>query len=151
MDTVRTEIKKPAKVIERLIRLALLGGIVYFGFIFPDSFSDHMKMLHFSAHVGMSFLLASFIYVFCNIKLRIKKTNSIIILMVVTLIVGIVYKYLEISGEGLLHAYKLGTLLEITGCYTSMSQNIAGILAAILLIEYASAYLKIKIGERIAY
>jgi hypothetical protein len=148
---VQTEIKKPTKVIERLIRLTLLAGIVYFGFIFPDSTSDHMKMIHFSAHVGMSFLLASFIYVFCNIRLRINKKNSIIILMAVTLIIGVVYKYLEISGEGLLHAYKLGTLLEVTGCYTSMSQNMAGILAAILLIEYASAYLKIKIRERVSY
>jgi hypothetical protein len=148
---VQTEIKKPTKVIERLIRLTLLAGIAYFGFIFPDSTSDHMKMIHFSAHVGMSFLLASFIYVFCNIRLRINKKNSIIILMAVTLIIGVVYKYLEISGEGLLHAYKLGTLLEVTGCYTSMSQNMAGILAAILLIEYASAYLKIKIRERVSY
>jgi hypothetical protein len=148
---VETDIKKSTKIIERLVRLALLGGIVYFGFIFPDSFSDHIKMLHFSAHVGMSFLLASFIYVFCNIKLRINKRNSIVILMAVTLIVGIIYKYMEISGEGLLHAYQLGTLLEITGCYTSMSQNMAGILAAILLIEYASAYLTIKIGERRSY
>jgi hypothetical protein len=33
--------------------------------------------------------------------------------------------------------------MEITGCYTSMSQNIAGILAAILLIRYVVTYLQL--------
>jgi hypothetical protein len=137
---VNNETKKPKRTAERLIRLALFIGIVYFGFVFPDSLSDHTKMLHFSAHVGMSFFIASFIYVLCNIMLHIRKTYSFAILIVITLIVGAIYKYLEISGEGLLHAYPLGDLLVATGCYTSMSQNTAGILAAILLIEYVIAY-----------
>lgn len=136
------------KWIDGVVRMALLGGIVYFGFIFPDSFADHEKLLHFSAHAGMSFLLASVLYVVCNIRLRIGKKASIGILAGVTLIIGAIYKYFEISGEGLLHAHPLGEVLTITGCYQSMSQNMAGILAAILLIEYAGAYLKKEILMR---
>jgi hypothetical protein len=46
------------------------------------------------------------------------------------------------SDAGVFHLYSFSRLLLVTGCYTSMSQNIAGILAAILLIEYAAAYVK---------
>lgn len=130
------------KFIEVLIRIALIGGIVFFGFIYPDSFSDHDKMLHFAAHVGMSFFVASCIYVICNIRFRMRKIPSHIILIATTLIIGALYKYFEISDAGVLHLYSFGRLLTITGCYTSMSENIAGILAAILLIEYVAAYLK---------
>ncbi|MDR3716306.1 MAG: hypothetical protein P4L51_26170 [Puia sp.] len=127
---------------DRLIRAGLISGIVFFGFIFPDSLSDHEKMIHFAAHVGMSFCVASFLYVLCNIRFRIPKKRSHIILIAVTLVIGAIYKYVEISGEGILHLYSLPDLLTVTGCYTSMSQNITGILAAILLIEYAAAYMK---------
>jgi len=136
------------KMIEFLIRLALLGGIFYFGFIFPDSLSNHEKLLHFAAHVGMSFFVASVMYVICNITFRFTKGRSILILLVVTLIVGAIYKYWEIAGQGLLHTYSLGELLVITGFYTSMSQNMAGILASILLIEYAASYLKWQVLAR---
>jgi hypothetical protein len=130
-------------ILDGLVRFALLGGIVYFGFIFPDSFSNHEKLLHFSAHVGMSFLIASCVYVICNIRFRIGKFTSIGILVGATLVIGAIYKYLEISGQGMLNnSYNLWDLLTITGCYTSMSQNMAGVLAAILLIEYAGSYLK---------
>ncbi len=132
------------KLPDLLIRLALVGGIVFFGFIYPDSLSDHEKILHFAAHVGMSFFVASCLYVICNIRFRLRKIPSHIILIAVTLIIGAIYKYVEISGEGMLHLYSFGELLTITGCYTSMSQNMAGILAAILLIEYVAAYLKNK-------
>src|ERR1700748_2048984 len=121
---------------ERLVRLLLLAGIVYFGFIFPDSLSDHTKVLHFCAHMGMSFFLASCIYVICNIMLHMKRPVSLLMLTVITLIIGAIYKYFEIAGQGLLHAFSFGELLKVTGCYTSMSQNAAGMLAAILLIEY---------------
>jgi hypothetical protein len=56
------------------------------------------------------------------------------------LVVGAFYKYFEIAAEGVLHAYSLNTLLVITGCYSSMSQNLAGALAAILLIKYVIDY-----------
>lgn len=126
----------------RIIRIVLFAGIIYFGFVFPDSLSDHQKILHFSAHVGMSFLVASCVYVVCNFMLRISRSRSLVILSIVTLIIGAVYKYLEISGEGMLHAYGLGQLLKVTGCYTSMSQNTAGLLTAILVIEYVVQYLR---------
>ena len=131
-----------------MVRLGLLAGIIYFGFIYPDSLSDHEKMLHFSAHVGMSFFVASCIYVLCNIMLRISKTGSMAILIATTLIIGAIYKYLEIAGEGLLHAYSFNDLMKITGVYTSMSQNTAGILAAILLIEYLLSYFRVVIQNR---
>jgi hypothetical protein len=147
-DTVVNEINKSGKGIGRLVRLGLLAGIIYFGFIYPDSLSDHEKMLHFSAHVGMSFFVASCIYVLCNIMLRISKAGSMIILIATTLIIGAIYKYLEIAGEGLLHAYSFNDLMKATGVYTSMSQNTAGILAAILLIEYLLSYFRVVIQNR---
>jgi hypothetical protein len=136
-------------MIGRLERLGLMAGIIYFGFIFPDSLSDHEKMLHFSAHVGMSFFIASCMYVLCNIILRISKTRSIVILVITTLIIGGIYKYFEIAGEGLLHAYPFNQLMKNCGVYTSMSQNTAGILTAILLIEYVFSYFRIGIQKRI--
>jgi ABC-type branched-subunit amino acid transport system permease subunit len=125
----------------RIVRMALVAGIAYFGFIFPDSLSDHEKLLHFAAHVGMSFLAASFIYIICNIKFRIRKAPSLIILISSTTVIGIIYKYWEISSQETAHLYTFGDLLTVTGCYTSLSQNTAGILAAILMIEYVYAYL----------
>jgi hypothetical protein len=139
---VRNERSLPERAIGRVIRAALLAGIVYFGFVFPDSLSNHEKMLHFCAHMGMSFLVATFLYVICNIMLRMSRTRSLIILTVTTLVIGAIYKYFEIAGEGLLHAYTFGSLLKVTGCYTSMSQNTAGLLAAILLIEYMVSYVR---------
>ena len=59
------------------ITLVLLGlGVICFGFVFPDSLSDHDKLLHFSAHFGMSFLLALCFYALCSVKLRISKAIS---------------------------------------------------------------------------
>ena len=130
------------ETVRKLTRAILLAAIVYFGFVFPDSLSDHTKLVHFCAHMGMSFFLASCLYIICNIFLHMRRSVSVIILTVITLVIGAFYKYFEISGEGLLHAYgNLGDLLRSTGCYTSMSQNTAGLLAAILLIEYTIANL----------
>lgn len=121
---------------DKLVLAFLAIGIICFGFLLPDSFSDHNKIVHFAAHFGMSFLIASILYAICSIKLRISKKTSYILLIASTLILGSLYKYLEIAGEGILHAYDFGTLLHVTGCYTSMSQNIAGLMAAILTIKY---------------
>jgi|ERR1700754_514917 len=117
----------------------LLAGIICFGIIFPDSLSDHEKILHFSAHMGMSFFIAIFAYVICNVVLRIRRKYSLIILSAMTLVIGAIYKYWEISGSPNAHLYSFGDLLKFSGCYTSMSQNMAGLLAAILLIELISA------------
>jgi len=149
-DAVINEINKSGKVLGQLVRLGLLAGIIYFGFVFPDSLSDHEKLLHFSAHVGMSFFVASCVYVLCNMMLRISKAGSMIILIATTLIIGAIYKYLEIAGEGLLHAYSFNDLMKVTGVYTSMSQNTAGILAAILLIEYVLSYIRFVLQKRVS-
>ena len=149
LEPVMRDINKSGKAAGRLIRMGLLAGIIYFGFVFPDSLSDHEKMLHFSAHVGMSFFVASCIYVLCNMMLRIGRAGSIIILIVTTLIVGAIYKYLEIAAEGLLHAYSFNDLMKATGVYTSMSQNTAGILAAILMIEYVISYFRMAGRRRV--
>ncbi len=95
--------------------------------------------------MGMSFFVASCVYVICSIMLHMRRSSSLVVLTIITLIIGGIYKYLEISGEGRLHAYdSLGDLLKATGCYTSMSQNMAGMLAAILLIEYIVQYVKLN-------
>jgi hypothetical protein len=117
------------------LKWALLAGVICFGFILPDSFSDHTKIVHFAAHMGMSFFVASVIYVICNILLRMKRSTSFTLLILITLVIGGLYKYWEISTLGLVHAYSFGGLLKATGVYTSMSQNTSGLLAAILLIE----------------
>jgi hypothetical protein len=147
MASVFMEVTKRKKITERLARWALFVGIVYFGLIFPNPFANHESIVHFGAHVGMSFLLASCIYVICNVRLRISRTNSYIILLVTIFIVGSLYKYFEIAGEGMfVYSYSLGQLLQITGCYASMSQNIAGALAAILLISYLADQFRLKIN-----
>ena len=133
-----------------MIRTALLAGIVYFGFIFPDSLSTHDKILHFSAHMGMSFFVAVCMFVICNVMLHLSKSRSLAILCFATLIIGAIYKYLEISSEGVfqtLHNCSLGFVLKITGVYTSMSQNTAGLLAAILLIEYTISYFRERLSH----
>lgn len=86
--------------------------------------------------MGMSFLIAISVYVICNVMLHIRRRHSLIILSTLTLVIGAIYKYLEISSQAIFHLYNFGELLKLTGCYTSMSQNMAGLLAAILLIEY---------------
>ncbi len=135
-------------VANRWVRAILLAGIVYFGFILPDSLSTHDKILHFSAHVGMSFFVAVCMYVICNIMLNLSKSRSLLILTFATLIIGAIYKYMEISAEGLLgsylHNYGLAILLKATGCYTSMSQNMAGLLAAVFLMEYMGSYFRTR-------
>ena len=119
-------------------------GILCFGFIFPRPFSSHETIVHFAAHVGMSFLLASCVYVICNIRLGLSRTSSYIALLSTIFIIGSLYKYFEISGEGVFQrSYPFGYLLQVTGCYTSMSQNLAGALAAILLIRYVINYQQI--------
>lgn len=95
--------------------------------------------------MGMSFFIASCIYVVCNLILRLRRTTSLVLLVVITTVIGAIYKYLEISSEGLFHTnYNLSFILRATGCYTSMSQNTSGLLAAILLIEYLVHYVRTK-------
>ena len=113
--------------------LLLSAGIICFGFVFPDSLSDHTKIVHFSAHFGMSFLVASCFYAIFTVKLQLNKKISYIILIAGTLVIGAMYKYWEIASQGLLGDLSFNTL---NGCLTSMFQNTSGLLAAILVIEY---------------
>jgi hypothetical protein len=120
---------------DKLILLLLAAGICCFGLILPDSLSDHNKLVHFSAHFGMSFLLALCFYMICTVKIRMPKSLTYTILVLTTLLIGVVYKFWELLTEGMFGKYELSTVIKFTGVMTSMSQNLSGVLAAILLIE----------------
>ncbi|HEY4934936.1 MAG TPA: hypothetical protein VII44_00070 [Puia sp.] len=127
--------KNEYSVKDKLILFLLATGVFCFGVILPDSLSDHDKLVHFSAHFGMSFLLALCFYMICVVKMRISKSITYKILITVTLFIGIVYKYWEISTHGMIGNYSFHTILNSKGVATSMSQNLSGLLGAILLIE----------------
>jgi|SRR5664279_374386 len=120
---------------DNLILFLLAAGSCCFGLILPDSLSDHDKLVHFSAHFGMSFLVALCFYMLCTIKFRISKPLTYTILIASTLLIGIIYKYWEITSLGMFEKLSFSTVIENTGVLKSMSQNISGILAAMLLIE----------------
>jgi hypothetical protein len=118
------------------ISFVLLGaGIICFGFLFPDSLSDHDKLVHFSAHFGMSFLLALCCYALCSVKWRIPKTFSYTVLVSVTLTIGMLYKFWEIAMQDMIGNYSFRFILDQTSCLTSLSQNLSGLMAAMLMIE----------------
>jgi hypothetical protein len=123
------------RVKDNLTLLLLAAGVCCFGLILPDSISDHDKLVHFSAHFGMSFLVALCFYLLCTIKLRISKFLTYIILILATLLIGVLYKYWEIATLGMFDKLSFSTVIENTGVMKSMSQNISGIMAAMLLIE----------------
>lgn len=123
------------RVKDNLILCLLASGVCCFGLILPDSTSDHDKLVHFSAHFGMSFLVALCFYLFCTIKMRISKAMTYIILIGSTLLIGVLYKYWEITTLGMFEKLSVSTVIVNTGLMKSMSQNISGLLAAILLIE----------------
>jgi hypothetical protein len=127
--------KNEYSVKEKLILLMLAAGVGCFGFILPDSLSDHDKFVHFSAHFGMSFLLAFCFYMICAIKMNVTKTFTYAVLISATLFIGIVYKYWEIATYGFIGNYSFHRIIDSTGLVTSMSQNLSGLLGAILLIE----------------
>ena len=109
--------------------LLLLAGVVCFGVVLPDSLSDHNKLVHFSAHFGMSFLLALCFYMICTVKMRISKLFSYTVLITATLFIGVIYKYWEIATQGMIGNYSFHTIMDRTGVMTSMSQNLSGLLA----------------------
>jgi hypothetical protein len=121
---------------DKITNFTLLSGIICFGFILPDSLSDHDKILHFSAHFGMSFLILSFSYALCSLQWKMGRISSYGSAILITLIIGCIYKYKEIASQGILHRFELEDLLTMTGCYTSMSQNISGIFAGLLIIQF---------------
>ena len=121
---------------ERLVIFSLVSGIICFGFVFPDSTSDHNKMLHFAAHFGMSFLLLSISYAFLHLKWGFSRSGSQVLAIGFTVFVGCIYKYAEITSQGIANSFSFSQLLTLTGCYTSMSQNVAGIFAGMFIIHY---------------
>ena len=120
---------------DKLTLLLLAGGVFCFGVILPDSLSTHVKLVHYAAHFGMSFLLALCFYMICTVKMRISKTISYTVLITATLVIGVIYKYWEIATEGMIGNYSFHRIIDMTGTMTSMSQNVSGLLGAMLLIE----------------
>jgi len=127
---------KRSSIRNKIVLGTLLVGMVFFGFIFPDSLRDHDKMVHFAAHFGMSFLISCLIYAFSRFKLHLKITSSYFLVIAITLVLGSLYKWMELITQGKLISFQVGKLFEISGYYTSMSQNISGILATFLMITY---------------
>src|SRR5450432_1874753 len=127
--------KKEYSVKDKLALFLLASGVFCFGVILPDSLSDHNKMVHFSAHFGMSFLLALCFYMICTVKMRISKSVTYTVLIIATLFIGISYKYWEIATEGMIGNYSFHSIMDMTGVLKSMSQNLSGLMGAILLIE----------------
>ena len=127
--------KNEYSIKDKLILCLLATGAFCFGVLLPDSFSDHDKLVHFSAHFGMSCLLALCFYIIFTVKMRISKSIAYMILIMSTLIIGIVYKFWEIGTSGMTGNYSFHTILDTKGVATSMSQNISGLLGAIFLIE----------------
>lgn len=120
---------------DKLALIFLAAGVLFFGLVLPDSFSDHDKLLHFAAHFGMSFLLALSAYFFCVIQMRFSKKSSYWVLVLTTLFIGVLYKLWEIAPLDILSRFSFSRAVEITGAMTSMSQNLSGMMAAMLLIE----------------
>jgi glucan phosphoethanolaminetransferase (alkaline phosphatase superfamily) len=120
---------------DKLTLFLLATGVFCFGVILPDSLSTHVKMVHYAAHFGMSFLLALSFYLICTVKMRISKKFSYTVLIVATLLIGAIYKYWEISTKGMIGNYSFHTIIDHSGTMTSMSQNISGLMGAMLLIE----------------
>jgi hypothetical protein len=127
--------KNEYSVKDKLTLFLLATGVFCFGVILPDSFSTHVKMVHYAAHFGMSFLLALCFYMICTVKMKISKTVSYTVLITATLLIGIIYKYWEIATEGMIGNYSFHTIIDMTGAMTSMSQNLSGLFGAMLLIE----------------
>jgi len=120
---------------DKMVLLLLAGTMICFGVVLPDSLSDHNKLVHFSAHFGMSFLLAFCFYMVCTVSMRISKLFSYTVLIIATLFIGVIYKYWEIATQGMIGSYSFHTIVDRTGVMTSMSQNISGLAGAMLLIE----------------
>jgi hypothetical protein len=127
--------KNEYSVKDKVVLWMLAVGVACFGFILPDSLSDHYRLVHFSAHFGMSFLLAFCFYIICTVKMRASKMFTYTVLITATLFIGIFYKYWEIATCGMIGNYSFHKIIGSTGIGTSMSQNISGLLGAILVIE----------------
>jgi hypothetical protein len=134
-NIVRKKVNKK-HIVNKFLLIAFIGGIVVFGIILPRPFSDHYRLSHFCAHFGMSFLISYILFSFCSRKIRLGKVMSFSLSFILAFITGSIYKYFEIVNSLPAEKIPLDKLLAITGFYTSMSENIAGILAAFTFIIY---------------
>jgi hypothetical protein len=127
----------------RLVIITLLIAIILLGIVLPASFSDHYKLLHFSAHFGTSFLVAYFLFKLFTVRFRVNKVPSFIWSFIIAFIFGAIYKFFEISATPFINTMPLPKILDMTGFYISMSQNTAGILSAFVLVIYFDKLLPI--------
>jgi hypothetical protein len=127
--------KNPSPVKDKLMLILLTSAVVFFGVVLPDSLSDHIKLVHFAAHFGMSFLLAICFYMLCTVKIKLSKARTYTLLITTTLIIGVLYKYWELVTQNVFERFNFSTAIELTGVMRSMSQNFSGLMAAILFIE----------------
>ena len=132
---ITRKMNKEYSVKEKLTLFLLASGVVCFGIVFPDSLSTHVKMVHYAAHFGMSFLIALCFYMIFTVKMRLPKIFSYTVLISATLLIGAIYKYWEISTQGMIGNYSFHTIIDLTGTMTSMSQNLSGLMGSMLLIE----------------
>jgi len=133
-----------SKIIKyRLILIMLLLSAALLGIVIPGSFSDHDSLLHFSAHFGISFLMAFLLFKMFTIRFQLQRSTSFVVVFLAILIFGAIYKVFEIIGNPLFHSFSSVEILRITGFYISMSQNIAGILFAFAFITYFENFLRI--------
>src|ERR1700730_14059736 len=97
---------------DKLTLFLVATGIFCFGVIFPDSISTHVRMVHFAAHFGMSFLIALCFYMICTVKMRISKAFSYTVLILATLLIGVIYKYWEVATQGMIGKYSFITIVD---------------------------------------
>jgi hypothetical protein len=129
------------KIIRYKAWIAVFSVIsVLLGIILPNSFSDHYKLLHFSAHFGMSFLIANSFYKLLSIKMQ-HKFRSFLVVFLSILIVGSVYKLFEIHSFFADTSLTFSRILLMTGFYTSMSQNLGGMFASFVLVLYFERFI----------
>jgi hypothetical protein len=114
--------------------VAVMGFcILLFGVIIPHSLSDHFHLLHFAAHFGMSFLLAHSLYQFSRHFLTGNRVYLFALVASVIMVLGGIYKLIEIFWFNNLREMPFFFALKISGFRDSMCQNFAGILAAFML------------------
>ena len=101
---------------DKLTLFLLATGVFCFGVILPDSLSTHVKMVHYAAHFGMSFLLALCFYMICTVKMKISKTISYTVLVSATLLIGVIYKYWEIATQGMIGNYSFHAIIDYNRC-----------------------------------
>ena len=127
--------KNEYSVKDKLILWSLAVGVACFGFILPDSLSDHYRLVSpFGAFRNELFTCILFLHHLHSEDAGFQDVTYTV-LIAATLFIGVFYKYWEIATCGMIGNYSFHKIIGSTGVATSMSQNISGLLGAILLIE----------------